>query len=318
MVFRHSQILAQRIENSAFYQKFRSTVLYFGYCRGYQDEVAVKDRFNKEHRTLYGRDMVGEQAFIGQSPFSFDEYELMDVRPEELTLYLAPSMDQLDTTQRFFNSGTDSLMTNLTNRLMYDELSQPKFAPKYTHPKTALPKKYPKFKDATTVYFQSLFSGVDDYVWTNQSTPGLHLTFHVAPGAFYDAKLCKMWEAKAENELKAPPFYHAPIEAVTPAVPVPNGAPARLSECISCHDSSNRIATAIPFGEPDQLVTFAKTFIPMLGGRDFLDDVRYLTRSDTTPAHLGGYRMPFGHEPLSDDDRKQLLDWLDGVVNQTR
>jgi len=74
------------------------------------------------------------------------------------------------------------------------------------------------------------------------------------------------------------------------------------------------VSTEIPFENPNRLTSFGLGYGDTYGWGILFDSIELLTLDSMTPSHLNGTRMPLGHRPLTDDERKEIKKWIEQPI----
>lgn len=321
MTVRQSEILVNRLKKNPVYLSYKNSLFHYYKCSktGSSDDhnKMIHSFLNEAYHVKYGREMPANP--FGKSPnYSDHFFDLFGASPHEKTLLFASDTDYLSKYNRTYFSGYFTIITNVMDELLEGHIrswhDKENFLYENISPYDpydqleALLEKYPH-----TSYFQSEFLGRDFYLQLTQSRGGYSLTgvtFAQASGEQKQtyAKMCLKLKNLSKNEMSNK-IDHKLFTHI-PATPAP--WPKALNTCIECHDNgSNSVAMRIPFRNPEKLASYNLTFQSGYGWGNLFTSIDLLTLETMAPAHLNGTRMPLGHRPLSEQERKDLSNWVE-------
>lgn len=316
MTLRHNQILFNTVNKSSFFKSYKNALLYGYFCI---DEEKLTD-FDKKisHFIQLASQNITSKSFI-QDDLSFHIFSLFDLKPHQRTLHFADDTNYLDKENFFYFSGYFYIKAALFELLMIENMNSWPDKEKFVfsaQDSSFLDYLYENIgelqkENYPPSYFQSVFLDKEFHAFLILEQPG----FIAHPRGNEDQIkthkiMCDRLAESAQIELASSisPQSSRVLDSQQDSSSTP--WPASLNSCIECHDSPNRVASAIPFSSPEKLAEFNKSYKSIYGFGDLFTATGLITRPDHSAAHQNDLRMPLGRAPLTQNERSEILQWI--------
>ncbi len=320
MTVRQNEILLRRISQDPIFNRFKNSFLHYYKCykTGTSDEhnKTLHQLFSDFYKIKYQIEMPLYSDKLS-SNYSDHFLDLFGVHPHEKTLLFASDINFLDEYERSYSSGYQTIIYTIISELLENQIKTWSDKEKYLIEGAY----HDPYDDLETYlsespyrsYILSEFLGREMLLRINNTFGG---TFISASNQEYSTEEQK----RSYTEMCTRLERHSKIEVAnessntilfTPKPITKNPWPKALNTCIECHDNGkNTVATPIPFKNPTSLNTFGTNFESIFGWGNLFDSTSMLTLESMKPSHLNGHRMPLGHAPLTQDERRGIMDWI--------
>ncbi|MCB0377331.1 MAG: hypothetical protein KDD33_02475 [Bdellovibrionales bacterium] len=326
MVKTQNEILRQRIRSNPFYKAFQNSIAHYGSClkTGTSDEQnkEILSLFAKAYKYKYGKDLPVDPS---DPVVSVGYFDLLGVSPHEKTLLFANDTDYLYSKEGSLNgftyfSGYLGIQSYVLGFLMSDLLSTWPDKEKFVYTPGSLFDIYTNLEELRKQsprisYFQSKYLGREMHQSLDQALDSFNIKGSNNERASDEQKqiykeMCSRLESASKQEIMEHSFGEKFLKPVSQQHSHP--WPKALNSCIGCHENGmNSVAMLIPFKDPKKLAKFGKSFRSDFGWGNLFDSISILTLKEMDPAHANGLRMPLGHAPLTETERKELLEWVE-------
>ncbi len=332
MAIRQNEMLAKRIKRNRFFKTYTSSLIHYFNCRTEKNQNEANLIFhsflNEAFQHRFGKRLLlpvpVPVPVPGQDTYSYPEsaFDLLGPLKHERTLLFANGDDYLPIGEQHYFSGFTSIIYVSIDQILLDliESSWPD-ADKFI---------YPPFSDSIYDDLESVrknkqisivdspFFGKELYNFLRKGyLPFIGSNHPQAPeeNKLVGKQMCERLHLESKKEMAESPIASY---FVVPKKQKKNPWPKAVDSCISCHDSKDRVATAIPFSDPAKLAAFSTNYESILGYGNLTDAVEFYIGNTLPHAHKGGLRMPLGQEPLSPQEQKDVLQWIEKAIGTSR